>query len=215
MKKIICCLLAAVMCLGLMGCSEKDESSDEQKSENRNLYKSGLDVIALMQEKASSRNYLSLTKTPEEVMAPVQGFAAVDVEAPIAVYEVVMPKTENLLEYMDSDSLENYNALSPQLQEEIDWRMIAAIPNDLLAKQGYLYVAAGSILATSKKISSLNMEKPRYYLYLYESGMTVMVTFSADRASGSVVTLNNEIIQSDILEQCEDYGFKLKRVKVK
>lgn len=213
MKKAVCMVLILALCLGILGCSQKTERAGKRKSDKPDLYDAGLEVITLMQEKADSSEYLSLMGASEDMMNLIQDFAAIKVKRPIAVYEMELPKTEELLGEMDSISIRDYEAMSPQLREDIDRRMASAMATHFLAQQGNLCIAASSMLASSCKNMDLELENPRYYLYLYESGMTVMVTFGYAAASGTIVTLGSEELQEAIEDQCEIYGIRLKEVK--
>lgn len=216
MRKVLCLLLAAAMCLAFTGCSTKRSDSNEKAiSSDKKLYRYGLEVIALMQEKANSEAYRKLMfHSNEELMELIEAFGSDDMDEPAFAYQIELPKTEKLLKKISPETAEYYNDLSPELKEDIDNRIAGMLCTQHLSQQGATYIACGSLLASSKEFSEMHVEQPQYFLYVFESDTAIMVTFAPSGfVSASMVSLfNKKPLDATVLEELKAVGIKLTEI---
>lgn len=224
MKKMLCLLLVAAMCLSFWGCSKKEEDDDAESTSSRTseqkLYEYGLEAIALMQEKADSEAYIKLFTSldDESFWTLIEQFANLDIENPKTVYSIEVPKIEELLEkYYEDDAeyIDYYQSLSANLKEDFEMRFVSRFPLQLLNRYGHNAVLCNSLLSSSTEISAMHISTRQYFLYTYASGATIMVTFAPTGVvSATLASICDKDAPSAVIQEFKDMDIPLKKLKI-
>lgn len=211
MKRIAYFLLALSICFGLYGCQAKENDY----SDRHELYEFGLEVIHKMQMKADSEAYQQLMGTPASVTQLMGEFELLDMDDLSAVYHIEIPGTDEILKNIDPENMDAYNSLPLELKEDIDNRIVGAAANSFLSRFGVNYISCAAILSTTKNISSLRVKEVTYYLYYFDGGMTIMVTFNPSGvATAQIVTWFHEDFKVFPADLFEEMGFRLTQIDI-
>ena len=190
MKKWICALLSAVLlfCTTCAACSETAEPD---------YYHIGLEVTGLMSDIANSEAYLSLFFMPETFSGIRTSVNTYDYGHPVAVYSIRLNDPMTILEEQtfvnNPKNKEIWDSLSPALQDQVLQQFnLQALCSVINGRLGSSYVAFSSIAIASVRNEALTAEDPSYYLYLFERGTPVLVTFKYHTASGQFLFIPKE-----------------------
>ena len=211
-RKMISILLlsALLFCPVCHACSETAEPDD---------YRIGLEVTALMGEMVGSDAYLSLFSRPETFSKIRERINTHDYDRPAAVYAVSMGDPAAYLEEIfraDPESRETWDSLSPALQNQALARLsLSVLLANTNARAGSAYVALFSMLNAVVRNETLTNEKTRHYLYFFEQGAPILVTFGYHAASGQFLSVPGEYRDSPekIVEYLGMPGLELVPVK--
>ncbi len=172
--------LSLVMTLG--GCAGKEPAGEASQPEPeaapaKTLYQQGEELAAWLVEMAGNRDYLSLYTGDEEVLGVLaRAVEGKDYTSPKAVYSVTVPgdAAGKLLGLM---GMEGADGLPDRLQQRVREKMIQALPTQVNAMAGTETLAAASICTASKTFVNDQVTEGVIYLYAYENGAPVAVTF--------------------------------------
>ena len=185
--KSICSLLIMTIFLGIAGFAQAEPD----------YYHIGLEVTSVMSEMADSETYLSLLGTLSAWRDVREAVNTGDYDKPIAVYAVTLDNPESFLRDMiaqDQDSNNQWNSLSESLQEQFLNRVsISTVCSNIV--NGQAGIASISFAISTQayiKSSNLTEEKTISYLYLFEKGTPILVTFGYHAASGTFVFIPAE-----------------------
>ena len=156
-------------------------------------YEAGIETAKLMGEIAGNRDFLMILIGNSETADVGQAVAADDYGEPAAVYSLRIGDKEALLEsVMDADDRELYGSLPEALREQLLKRLnvqtFCAMQN---SKAGIPQIAFASA-ATAAVRTELEPEESLQYLYVFEKGTPVLVSFGYHGASGMFVFLDRE-----------------------
>lgn len=155
------CLVAGSV--SLAGCSAKQV----------NLKTKGLEMIGLMDEKASNEVYASLFSESEELNKIIEQIAEGDYTNPQKVYEIKL----DVQEYFQNAEID-ISGMSENLQEELANKVSTGIGSRINSLEGSAQIAASSILMESNAFQGDDLKSPVIYLYQFgEAGNAAMVTF--------------------------------------
>ena len=159
-------------------------------------YRIGLEVTGLMGEIVDSDAYLSFLTRPEMYDEIRERVNTHDYGSPAAVYSVSLSDYDAVLEEMfcrDPDSREKWDSLSPALQEQLRARLslpaLLAVAN---ARAGTAYISLFSVSNAFVRNETLTGEKSLYYLYFFERGAPILVSFGYHTASGQFLSVPGE-----------------------
>lgn len=172
MQKKIFALTAALLLL-LAGCGQ-------QASAGKSLYDHGLEVVAMMEEMASSDTYLTMQTGNSDILALLEEAAGSDFSQPQAVYAIHLPR-EALLAMVGAVS----GSLSDALSSYLCTRGGAAMFTQVNAYAGAETLAAASLCAAGKTFVSDEAVENVVYLYTYPDAPPAAVAF-APGEDGSV-----------------------------
>ena len=165
------------------------------EAEEPDYYHIGLKVTALMSEIADSEAYLSFLSYPEACAEAREAANTHDYDRPVAVYSVTLDDPRVFMESMLSDNEETlaaWNSLSPALQEQLLKRVgVATLVPSINGRMGSEYSAFSTITIASVTDETLP-DKSVCYLYLFEKGTPILVTFGWHGASGVFVFIPEE-----------------------
>ena len=125
-----------------------------------------------------------------------------DYDRPAAVYSASLNDPESLLDEMfreDPENRETWDSLPPALQDQLLARL--SLPTLLArsnARAGTAYVALFSTANAFVRNETLTGENPCYYLYFFEKGAPILVTFGYHTASGQFLSIPGEYRNSPV-----------------
>ena len=190
MKRLICMLISATM-LFLAAGSASGETAEP------GYYHIGLKVTELMGEITDSEDYLSMLTLPESFSQVREKINTHDYNRPVAVYSVSMSDPKAFLEEMmfrnDPETLEAWNRLSPALQDQLLGRIgVQTLISIINARAGTEYIAFFSVATAFVRDELLTAEGSRCYLYFFEKGVPILVSFGYHAASGQFFFIPEE-----------------------
>ena len=183
MKKI-CFILAifVVFTMFLPACASK----------TADLYDKGLEVVSVMEEMLNSREYGEIMGAPDLFKDLIVSVAETDFSYPAVVYKLSLPSTEVLIKKAGLADASLYSKLSDDLKEQIENRMnFATVASVINGTQGNEKLAFASLFSAIVNDKSIECEKPITYLYIYENGICVGVSFKNGTAQGNFVFLDD------------------------
>lgn len=231
MKRFLATALCVVMLLGAAGCGESGPDEDdrgeggkrqEQEMARKPLYEQGLHVLALMNEKAHSEEYISAVGASQLTDSEYfQKIKSHDYNTPDKIYTVVFSDdmSDMLLNTMGIDTGE----MSDALRESLYHQFFVSIPTHMSSSQGATAIAVASLITESFLfVDDSAGEQNLMCLYCFEDAYPIMVTFAfgedgAIEARGSFLIVDDFAFDSeeDIRESFESfYGTQLGRFLV-
>ena len=204
-RKLFAVLLACVLLLTLFtSCNENPKS----------LTECGEDVISLMAEMLESEDYKSLYNLPAAYDDQVNRLREGNYLKSIAVYELLVSEEELLDKTIDKDGL------SKELYEYICSSAYVSFTSRINQASGVEGTTVSTVFTAQKSYANKDIDTNRIYLYVFENGCPIAVTFVADgkdslRAVGHFI-MNDEFIAEDensIKESCEALGINDVTVK--
>lgn len=205
MKKALAMLLLAAITLSLVGCGGEPD-----------LYGIGLEVTQIMGEMADSKEYLQLFTTPGEIFSIAANLALQDFDDPKAVYRILPPKDEeDMVEALLGDD-DLYEALSRPLKEQARNRCTVQTAVQYINSQanGPTQLAVTSLLNATVKEEALLLDEPVYYLYVFEDGVAVLVSFVHGAATGNFLLYPDLYTKSDVKELFSFFACSVKKLDI-
>lgn len=180
--------LALTMTLLLGGCAgsapNKGDPAPEAPSQpepapapSKTLYERGTELAAELAEMAGNRDYLSLYTGQGEVLDILtRAVEGKDYTAPKAVYSLTISE-DAAGKILAALEMENANALPDHLKGKVREKVFQALPAQVNAMAGADTLAAASICTAGKVFVDPAVTDGVIYLYTYENGVPVAVTF--------------------------------------
>ncbi|MBR4291193.1 MAG: hypothetical protein IKT52_11235 [Oscillospiraceae bacterium] len=135
------------------------------------LYDRGLEVIALMHDAINSDAYLDMLSANEDMRTIIDEAAAGDYNAPAAAYSIsFMPDALN--------AVGDLSALPETLLDTVSHRLISAVTTQVNAFGGVEILAASTMCTVGKTFVCSELKEDIIYLYVFENGCPVAVTFT-------------------------------------
>lgn len=195
--KILSLMLACSALFLLASCGGK-------KGESKSIYEQGLTLVSLLQEMAGSDSYLQLYSSMLEAQQILSDAANGDYTAPRAVYRIRIS---------DAAVFAGIETLPDTLRDYASSRIQSSLANLINAQSGSSILAAASICTAEKTFVCSDFTGNTTYLYTYDSGVPVLVTFLAGEdgavaAHGSFVLSEDFGTESaaDIRQSLETFG---------
>ena len=197
-RKLFTVLLACILLLTLLASCNGNPKS---------LTECGEDVISLMAEMLESEEYKSLYNLPAAYDDQVNMLCEGNYSQSIAVYELIISEEELLDKTIDKDEL------SKELYEYICSSTYVSFASRINQTSGVEAMSVSAVFTAQKTYANKNIDASKIYLYVFEKGCPIAVTFVADgedslRAVGHFI-MNDEFIVEDensIKKSCEALG---------
>lgn len=189
-KKLICTLVALVMTISLGACGGTGASGSN--TSDKSLYEHGLSVISLMEEAASTEEYVGAYTGNPEIMEIIQNVGGGDYTTPKAVYSISV-SDEVLLSML---GLENPNGISAELKDNLLNRSFGSLITQINGYAGVNNLAASSVLTLGKSFVDSTLTEDVIYIYTFENSFPVAVTFSVGE-NGAVSADGNFIMYEE------------------
>lgn len=186
--KCICILIIVVMMSAMVGSAFAEPD----------YYHIGLEVTDLMNEVVSNEAYLSLIGTSGDVEEMRKVVNTGDYDRPIAVYSISLDErmVQVLLQNMlmqDVKINEAYDGLSEKLKELLRSRIsVQTVCSIVNGKMGVPYISFASISQIAMRSEALTDEKGACYLYVFEKGSPILVTFGYHAATAMFLFIPKE-----------------------
>ena len=206
--KMISILLAAALlcCAACSACGEAEEPD---------YYRIGLEVTGLMGEIADNEEYLSLLLGSGAFDEIRERINTHDYDRPAAVYSVRLDISRPYVEEMlrdDRESFQRWESLPSELQDQLLLRFsLPALLTRSNARAGAAYIAVFNAAQAFIRNESLTGEESPCYLYFFEQGAPILVSFGYHTASGQFLSVPGEYRNSprDISEYLDLPGLEL------
>lgn len=224
-KWFLAVTLCFALALGAAGCGASgSKEGDGGGAAGKPLYEQGLHVLALMNEKAHSEEYLSAIGSPQltdsEVVRKIREH---DYSTPDQVYTVVFP--DNVLDALLAvEPGMDLDGMSDALRASLNEQFFLSFPNILVARQGATALATAAMITESYLFVDEDAARQNLVcLYCFRDAYPVIVTFSfgedgAVAARGSFLVVEDfrfdseeEVMASLYLEQ---FGMKLSDLEI-
>ena len=186
-KKKICAVLIMSLVMVLCACAESKSEVSE-----KTLYEQGMDVVAIMAEAARMEDYTRAYTGSSDLMEIVNRVGAGDYSSPKAVYSVAVSE-ESILGML---GMENLDGFSNALKETMLSRAIGALTTQINGYAGVNNLAAASVLTLGKSFVDNNLSEDVIYIYTFENGFPVAVTFTVGE-NGAVSAGGNFIMYEE------------------
>ena len=209
MKKFSIVIFAFLLVLAMTACGKSHNSHYEEA-----LIDLGIEVTKTMQEMVYSDEYISLY-TAIEFEDEIVKFQAMDYDSPIAVYSVEIPNAKDILSKLGIENIEEYDKLSDNLKEQLDHKVsFSSIISSINAQSGTNTMALCSLLTATKDDKDVELDKSIAYLYVFEKGIPIAVTFTkSGYANGQFLILNDSNSYEDISEIFNTYSCEVDKIK--
>ncbi len=209
MKKFSIIIFAFLIALAMTACGKSHNSHNEEA-----LFDLGIEVAKTMQEMVYSDEYISLYAAIEFEDEIVK-FQATDYDSPIAVYSVEIPSAKDVLSKLGSKNIDDYDKLSDNLKEQLDHRVsFSSIISSINAQIGTNTMALCSLLTATKYDKDIELDKSIAYLYVFEEGIPIVVTFTnSGYANGQFLLLSDSKSYEDISGIFNKYSCKVDKIK--
>ena len=191
-RKKACILLLAVFILTV--------SVSFCESPEPDYYRIGLNVSALMSGMADSEAYCSLFGPQEMYREVREKVNTHDYDRPVAVYSVRLTDSKSFIEealLKDQESRNTWNSLSPALQEQVLGRFgVQSLCSIVNARMGSEYIAFCSVVTAFIREQTLASDSSGCFLYIFEKGTPILVSFGYRAASGQFLFIPEEFRES-------------------
>lgn len=207
MKKRSLIFFMIFMLLGtfLGGCGNSSKENPAVAGTDKSIYEHGLDLIALMEAMVQSEVYSDMMTSSGEISALAEEMRSGDYTVPEKVFVISIP--EDCLEMLLSawgEEKELREELPAPLYDSLNKKITTAFVNQFNAQSGATYLALSSIYTASKTFVSTELEKDVIYLYTFENGYPIFVTFVKGEG-GAVAATGGFLMNQDIeLQTAED-----------
>ena len=212
-KKIIICVLAAVMLAG----TAAGGGNERQKAGNKTLIEQGLSLIYLMKEKAGNEKYLSLIMgANDDMLGKIREISKGDITKPLEVYRIGGDFSEFLQQVI---GMAMKGDCSSSLRDDINKSFLSSFASMWSGRtNGAMGLAAMSVLQTQTVFDSDEIKEDCIYVYVFHDSYPVAVSFlrgegKAVRASAGYVLDKDFPLSLDIMLNEKDMGIKIERVK--
>ncbi|MBQ9845205.1 MAG: hypothetical protein IJO54_03895 [Oscillospiraceae bacterium] len=202
MTKRFSAVLASALAVSLMftACS----SSVPAAGGSKGLYEHGLELVAMAEEMADSESYLEIYTGSPRISEVVSQFGQGDYSAPQKVYRLT-PTADYLAGY---DMAADLSGLSDTLKKTISDKAIASLATRINAMDGAENLAATTVCTAGKTFVSGELTEACVWLYVYENGFPVAVTFTAGEDStvaASAMFISCSDFQPESSQKIEEY----------
>lgn len=209
MKKFSIVIFVFLLTFAMTACNKSHSSYNEEA-----LFDLGIEVTKTMQEMVYSDEYISLY-ADIEFEDEIVKFQATDYNSPIAVYSVEIPSAKDVLSKLGSDNIDDYDKLSDNLKEQLDHRVtFSSIISSINAQSGTNTMVLCSILTATKYDKGIELDKSVAYLYIFEKGIPIAVTFTeSGYANGQFLLLSDSKSYEDISDIFNKFSCKVDKIK--
>ncbi len=183
----------------------------------KSLVECGEDVISLMAEMVDSENYGSLYNLPAAYDKTISNLRDGNYSKSSAVYELSISEDE-LFESIDTSI--DKESFSEDLYKHICSSAHASFASRINQKGGVEAVSVSTAFSAQKSFVNKEMDANKVYLYVFENGCPILITFVAGedgsfRAIGYFI-INDTFVTDDehsIIESCKFLGINDVTVK--
>ena len=209
--KIFSAILALLMLVGLVGCSAPSENNTSDKE----LYDIGMELVKIQEEMIGSDAYKSImgVHVSDETM---EKMAEGVYDSPSAVYSITLADPDALLNLLTDTDQKYWQDLPEVLKEQLKLRVsFATIFTSISSKQGTDAIVIASQYMASKRIETLSLNGEKVFLYVFETGTPVAVSYKNGGASSYFLFLEEAGTLEDIQKVFEPYQCNVEKLNIK
>ena len=178
------------------------------------LVECGEEVISLMVEMIESEDYMDLYTLPDEYNEEIHKLREGNYSKSSSVYELLISEDELF------DTAVEEEDFSEDLYKHICASAYGSFATLVNRTSGIKSITLSSVFSAQKSFVNKSVDSNKIYLYVFESGCPVAVTFIAD-GEGSIRAIGHFIIndtfetdgEDSIKESCEALGIEGVTVK--
>ena len=202
MKKRVLIFPILLLIIFLCACGNRvsDYNFFEDKS-IKTLNDHGLEVISLLSEMVKSDTYGKLLNDSSEIQNIAASIREGNYTEPSSIYKISVP--DNAVSEMYSAMDLKLNELSENLTDNLNKKLLLGIANLINAKEGTASLAAGSIYAANKVFVSNEINEDLLYIYTFESGYPIIITFLIGD-DGAVNATGNFLLNTELNTNIEE-----------
>jgi len=203
LKKILTVLLSACLILGLAGCASGQDK----------LYSAGIELAEIMEEMIESDEYSSIMGGQiSGVIDLRETIGHVDFDEPEAVYSIELPDAEDFLDTAGYSGNDDWDELSDELQQQITNRIsVSTLISSYHSAKGSYAVAFSALYTALLYKDDISPEQTTVYLYEFEDGAAIAVTFHPHGQMNGQFVLLGEDDAEDVFEKL---GCKVKELDI-
>lgn len=208
MKKLLSLLiLAAMAATALVGCTAGTSSEQE-------LYELGVDVVGTMKKLLKSDEYAEIYGVNDELRELAESVDLSDYDEPEAVYAVTLTDVSEFCDEFLADADVDWDDLSDVVKEQLEAKLGApTLITQINSAMGTAALASSSMYLTVVEDEELRLDESATYIYVYESGAVVAVTFGRyGSAQGQLIFTDDPDDIGDVFEDC---GWDVRELDVK
>ena len=212
MKKFISLILILLFSLQLTACN----TAKSNQSNDSNLYNAGQDLILVMDEMINNKNYAQLTGATDSLVPIADTINTNDYDSPVAVYCITMPDVTDFFKMASDFDMSNWNNLSDNLKEQVENKIsFSSIITMINSQKGANTVAFSTTYTAIDKNENLSLDDTINYLYVFEKGTPIAITFSETGiVSGQFVFLENIDTLTNAKSVFEKYNCSVNNVDI-
>lgn len=196
-KNFLCIVISVLLIISLSSCGGSSKS----------LLEYGTEVISLMREMVENGEYAKFYNIPAAYDETVKALRNGDYSKASVVYELSVSASK--LIGIDIDESE----LSDELYSYICSSSYISFSSLINQKSGSDALAVSAIFSAQKTFACKDIEENKVYLYVFENGYPIVITFVPGE-DGSVRAIGNFVINADfavddaekIESSCESMG---------
>lgn len=203
MKNRIMSLLAVAVIavsLTITGCSASQPTVNNGKT----LYDHGLELVSIIEEMAESEEYIAVYTGSPRISDVISDFGDGDYSSPSKVYRLE-PAAEIIAEYAHSAEL---SGMSDKVKDMVFAKTIAALATQANAVDGAENLAATTVCTAGKTFVNSEISDPVIYVYVYDNGYPVAVTFTAGEnstVSASAMFISCSIFDTSSVQAIDEF----------
>jgi len=184
-KKMFSFFMISIFVLGLCSCNKNNGP------ESKSLYEEGMEVVELLAEHAGNEECVDIYTGNDEIKEIIADIGSHDYSKVDKVYEVVI-SDETLSAMAELDRVEG---ASEELKKLLKAKSLSAVTTQINGMAGVEKLAASSVCTVSRAFANDNIASNTIYIYTFEEGFPVAVTFIA--GEDKVVSANGIFILFD------------------
>ena len=196
-NRIIIFILITLLIITLSSCNESQQSITD----------CGAEVVALMAEMVESDEYLKLYNLSDAYNETINQVREGDYSTPYAIYELTIPDDELFDERIDEKIFVN------DLYNYVHSSGYISFASRINQNSGLNSLAVAAAFAGQMTFVSDDLDENKIYLYVFENGYPIAVTFvkgkdNSFRAVGNFI-INDKFItdnEESIKESCKNIG---------
>lgn len=203
MKKRIVAILLCVVMAAMCACG----SNRADEGETTSVCQRGLDVVSLMDEMVSSKEYVELFSSNDDIKEIAEAIAADSYDVPTAIYRITISPEEAMVENgMTALFTKMFRAIqmkdmSEELKNDVNRKLFCAITTQINAGWGDTSkLAAAAIFTTEATFIDEEIKEDMIYVYVYKNAAPIAVTFI--KGDGGAVSATGTYLLAD--ELCSD-----------
>lgn len=166
-----------------------------EEPQGPDYYQAGMETVAMMDEMVKSKDFILMLSGSDRTDGIRETVNTGDYGSPTAVYSVRLEDARSLVEKTyRAEDLERWNNLPDVLQEQLLKRVsVQSLCNIINGRTGTDQLAFASLVTAIVRNDSLPGGEPLSYLYFFEKGTPILVTFGYHGSSGIFLFLPEEV----------------------